>query len=414
MKSEITHFIHSYPRQFWLMFWGMLISTIGSAMIWPFIMIFLTERLDASMTAVGGLYTLNSVVGVVATLLVGPVIDRAGRKWVMAISLGVNGLVYLLMTQAGSLLQFAALMSLSGAFNPLYRMAADAMLADLITPEKRADAYSLLRTSNNVGVAAGPVIGGILIVSSYNTAYVIAGLCLLAYSLLVTFGAVETLPAREAAVDPVSGGRLVRERWGGYGRVLGNRHFMSFVGAFSLTQVSMAILWLFLGVYVKEGFGIIESQYSTLPLTNALMVIFFQLAVTQVTKRRAPLSMMALGALIYGISVGGVAWAQSYPAFWLCMVVMTVGELILSPTATTYAAGLAPADMRGRYMSLYGLSWNFAAGVGSLLAGILSDTFSPAAMWYGGGAAGFLALGAFLVLHRERQAAERRTAGDAI
>jgi hypothetical protein len=41
-------------------------------------------------------------------------------------------------------------MALSGAFNPLYRIGADAMMADLIPPEKRIDAYSLLRMGNNV------------------------------------------------------------------------------------------------------------------------------------------------------------------------------------------------------------------------------------------------------------------------
>jgi len=32
----------------------------------------------------------------------------------------------------------------------------------LIKPEKRADAYSILRMSNNAGIAIGPAVGGFL------------------------------------------------------------------------------------------------------------------------------------------------------------------------------------------------------------------------------------------------------------
>ena len=48
---------------------------------------------------------------------------------------------------------------------------------------------------------------------------------------------------------------------------------------------------------------------------------------------------------------------RMFAYFWISMVVMTVGELILVPTASTYAANLAPVDKRGRYMSIFGLSW---------------------------------------------------------
>ena len=32
----------------------------------------------------------------------------------------------------------------------------DTMMADLVPPEKRADAYSLMRMSNNLGISIGP------------------------------------------------------------------------------------------------------------------------------------------------------------------------------------------------------------------------------------------------------------------
>ena len=56
--------------------------------------------------------------------------------------------IYFMMSQTETLPVFAFLMGLGGVVNPLYRIGVDAMMADLISQEKRSDAYSLLRMSN--------------------------------------------------------------------------------------------------------------------------------------------------------------------------------------------------------------------------------------------------------------------------
>ena len=122
----------AYPSQFWLMFWGMLVSTIGSSMVWPFLVVYVSGKLQLPLTTVASLITLSSTCGLISSLLGGPVIDRLGRKWVMVVSLLLNGCGYLLMSQAASFPAFALIMALNGTVNPLYRVAADAMMADLI------------------------------------------------------------------------------------------------------------------------------------------------------------------------------------------------------------------------------------------------------------------------------------------
>ncbi len=80
------------------------------------------------------------------------------------------------------------------------------------------------------------------------------------------------------------------------------------------------------------------------------------------------------------------------------MIVVTVGELMVIPTASTYTANRAPENMRGRYMSLLALTWGAGSMVGPLLGGFLNDNISPASIWYGGGAAGIIGSIIFLVL----------------
>lgn len=165
--QRLTKLFRSYPGQFWLIFFGMLISQIGTSMVWPFLLIYISQKLDMSLTAISFLLTANSFSGILATFFIGPVIDRFGRKWTLILSLAGFGLVYLLYTVTATYVQFVVVLSLAGIFSPIYRVASDTMLADMIPPAQRSEAYSLLRLITNVGFAIGPAIGGFVAAPSY-------------------------------------------------------------------------------------------------------------------------------------------------------------------------------------------------------------------------------------------------------
>jgi MFS family permease len=377
------------------MFYGMLISTIGSSMIWPFLMIYVRQRVDLPLTQAASLMTINATAGIFAAFIAGPITDRVGRKWVMVISLAGNGAVYFFMGNAHSYLNFAILMVMSGTFNPLYRVGADAMLADLIPSENRPDAYALMRLSNNAGIAIGPMIGGFLSSISYSITFFLAGSGMLIYSLLVAFFAQETLPQKSGAPEHVL------KSFGGYVQVLRDSQFLSFIGVFVLAQMCAVLIWILMPVYANEIYKVSERLYGFIPTTNALMVVFLQVYVTHITKRYRPLPTMALGTFFYTLGVGSVAFSHSFTGFWISIVIMTIGELILMPTASAYVAGLAPADMRGRYMSIAGLTWSAAAGIGPLMGGYLNDNIAPVATWYGGFVIGIIGIIGFLYLSRK-------------
>ena len=47
-------------------------------------------------------------------------------------------------------------------------------------------------------------------------------------------------------------------------------------------------------------------------------------------------------------------------------------------------ADIAPADLRGRYMSLFWFGWGFSRTLAPLIGGYLNDNISPQAIWIGG------------------------------
>jgi len=223
MLTRLRNTIAEYPSQFWLMVVGLFISSAGASMIWPFLMIYVSEKLSLSLSAVSTLITINAIVGLFASFIAGAVSDKLGRKLVMVVSLAVNGIGYLFMSQAHSYLGFALIMVLMGASNPLYQVGSDAMLADMIVPEKRTNAYAIIRMINNAGIAVGPAMGGFLATRSYTYAFLGAALGMLTYSLLLFFRARETLnKAYRSENEPGI------ESLGGYGRVFQDHPYVVF------------------------------------------------------------------------------------------------------------------------------------------------------------------------------------------
>ncbi|MCD4803351.1 MAG: MFS transporter [Anaerolineales bacterium] len=391
--SKLKVYLRTYPSQFWLLFWGMLVSTTGMSMIWPFLVVYIGEELTLPLTTITSLISINAVMSLCSSLIAGSITDKIGRKWAMVISLAVNGVTFLLMIPANTYGQYAVLMALRGTFQPLYRVGADAMIADLVPAGQRADAYALTRLSKNVGIAMGPALGGVIATTSYGITFSIASGATIFFSILIALFAIETLPDATRKVQE----RFV-ENLKGYENIFKDRIFTSFIAGFTLRQISGSILWVLLGAYAKTNYGLAENLYGLIPTANALMVVFLQLFVTRKTSRYSPLKIMSLGTLLYGIGVGSIAFGTGFWGFLVSMVIVTVGELMVIPTASTYTANRAPENMRGRYMSLLALTWGAGSLVGPLMGGFLNDNISPASIWYGGGAAGIMGSIIFLVL----------------
>lgn len=378
MLRKFGSLLRQYDPQFWLMVCGIFISTAGSGMIMPFMMIYATDRLHIPLGLAVTLLTIMATTTIFSTFLAGSLADKVGRKLVMNLSLTINGVAFLGMPFAVTYPSLAGLMLLIGLSNAFYAVGADAMMADLVPPEQRADAYSINRMMNNAGFAIGPAVGGFVAASSYNLAFLAGATGMLIYSGLLFFLARETLNRQQHA-GPHAEGIM-----SGYGQVFRDRKYLAFVGTLSIGLIAPGMLWVLLAVYTKNNFGIPENVYGWIPTTNALMCVFVQYAVTRITRRYPTLPVTAVGMLIYAIGVGSVALMSGFWGFWLSMVVLTFGELTLVPTASKFVADLAPADMRGRYMSLYWLGWGLSRAAAPLIGGALNDNIGPHAIWVGG------------------------------
>lgn len=398
MLTRLRQVRQVYPPQFLLILVGLLVSTIGTSLIWPFLTIYVSEKLALPLTEVAALITLSGAVALAASFVAGPVTDWAGRKWIMAVSLLGMGATYIFLSQASTFAEFAVLMALRGLFQPLYWVGTQAMVTDLVQPEQRPEAFALIRMSDNLGIAIGPAIGGFIIVYSYQVGFAAAAATLILFGLVIAIVARETIPREAESTTRFA-------RLSGYKDIVRDRWFMKFIGSFTLFKTCSVMLWVLFGVYAKQNYQLPESQIGLIQATNAAMVVLFQVAVTHRTSHFRPLPVMAAGALIYTLGVTSIALGQGFWAFWLSYVVLTIGELIILPTASSYVADQAPPDKRGRYMSFFSLSQGSARTVAPIVGGAFNDNLGPQAIWFGAGLIGTLGAVGLAILGRRETSA---------
>ncbi len=394
--SKLQDIFNNYPRQFWLVAGGVLLSSAGSSLIWPFQLIYISKTLTLPISSVATLITISSATGLAASFVGGTIADRFGRKIIMIAAQAANGLGYILMSSAHTYLGFVIPMTIMGVAMPFYSIGSDAMMADIIPTEKRTGAFAILRMINNAGIAIGPAIGGLIVTKSYSLAFYLAAAGMISYSLLLLTRVHETLQKK---TDTSSAPK--HEVLGGYGRVLGDRNFVGFVSVITFGMIAPLMMWVLLAVYMNKYYGIPEYLYSWLPITNALMCVFVQYPVTMFTRRLPAKTAITLGMLVYALGVGSVAIMTGFWGFWLSMAIMSMGELILVPTGTKYVADLAPEELRGRYMSIYWLTWGLSRSVAPIVGGTLHDAIAPQAIWWGGLAIGLTSTLALFLLSRK-------------
>src|SRR6266542_359264 len=149
MLTGFRKIYHEYPQAFWIYNVIVFIDRFGGFMLYPFFALYLTKKFGIGMSTVGILFAIFSVSGFVGSALGGALTDRMGRKSVIIFSLVLSSLRALGMGFAPTLGIFAAVSVLVGTFSNLGHPAHEAVVADLLPENKRAEGYGIIRVVFN-------------------------------------------------------------------------------------------------------------------------------------------------------------------------------------------------------------------------------------------------------------------------
>ena len=206
---------NEYPRAFWTYNIVVFIDRLGGFMLYPFFALYLTQKFDINMSTVGILFAVFSVSGFVGSAIGGAITDRMGRKGVIIASLVLSSISALGMGFAPSLEVFVAVTVIVGTLSSIGGPAHEAVVADLLPEEKRAEGYGIIRVIFNLAVIIAPPIAGLLIANSYLTLFIVDAVISLVAAAIVLLALPETKPQGDPDAEP----ETMQQTFKGYGRV---------------------------------------------------------------------------------------------------------------------------------------------------------------------------------------------------
>ncbi|MEV0645581.1 MFS transporter [Phytomonospora sp. NPDC050363] len=150
-------------RDFGLLWWGGLISLLGSRMLQVAMPITVLE-LTGSVKAVAAIVAASVVPQLVIGPLVGVLVDRWDRRKILIIAniaLAASLMPLLAVHQARDLWICAAVTLLSASIAPFTSTAENALLPRLVDDEHLPTANTLNSLNNNLARLVGPLVGGV-------------------------------------------------------------------------------------------------------------------------------------------------------------------------------------------------------------------------------------------------------------
>lgn len=386
-----------FPRTFWIIVTTTFIDRLGGSMLFPFFAFYITKRFDVGMSEVGWLFLIFSITGFIGSFMGGALTDRFGRRKMIIFSLVASSLSTAAMGLVNTLQGFYIIGIVSGLFTDVGGPAQQALMADILPEEKRAQGFGIIRVTFNLAVVFGPIIGGLVAARSYTALFLMDAVISIISATIVYLTVPETKPALQEHEEPESFGKTLV----GYGSALRDGMFVFFILATMLSGFVYMNMNTTLGVFLRDNYGIPEDGYAYILSVNAAMVVLFQFWITRRIEKIPPMLVMAAGTALYAIGFAMYGFVGNYAMFILAMMIITIGEMLVAPVGQALVVSFAPEQMRGRYSAIFGiLAWGIPFAVGPLLAGQILDNFNPNLLWYACGIVGTLSVLSYLVLSR--------------
>ncbi len=361
--------LRAYPRAFWVLFFGRLLNSIGTSIVFPFLTVYLHDTLHANLAMVGLVLLLQGIAQVVAVSLGGLLSDAWGRLPTMFLSLGAGAMATLSLAIVGAPIWIVVLVVVRGGLMPLFDPAAQAFVADIVPRDKLYPAYSLQRVAGNAGIILGPMLGAFLLQHSFSILFLLSGAIALSFGVLAYWllHGSETSDHRSTGPASLSLG-LLRDPF-----------LLTVTGLFALVSLTYSQLYWVVPGYMTVYLHLPASDFGFLAAENAVLVVALQMPLVAVSRNWRPERAIAIGAALYGLGFLLMAPLRSFLPFLLPVAVITIGEVLLSPSITSLVVSRARPQDRGKAIGLVSLANRSGSAVGPLAGGSLLTVGGP---WY--------------------------------
>ena len=308
---------------------------------------------------------------IAGNLLGGSAGDRFGMRRTAIVALTVSALCCLSLPWLPSAV-LAVVSGIGGFAGGATRPVLSGVVAGQLPPERRREGVALSRTAMNAGAILGPPVGALLSSHAFGLVFVVDG----ATTLLLVAVIVRFVPVGEQVSRVVVGSlpqALVRDR-----------ALRRLVVGIVCVDTVYRLMYTVLPLQLRDS-GVPTLGYAVLLSLNSVVIVLAEAPLALRFRDRPAVGVIATGFVLVGAGfavLGTLALGLPLPlvAATVMMLVVTVGEMLYKPTATAYAADLAPDGMVGRYQSAY----SAASISGTLLSPVIGGAVyavAPVAVW---------------------------------
>jgi predicted MFS family arabinose efflux permease len=352
------------------------VSFVGTATFsagWSFVGIWAIEELGATSKQLGATYLIAAVAGFATGYIGGHASDYVGRRPMILLGWGTLSATFLAFTFVGHrVLLGLGLSCLLGIGGSIGGGADQAMVADLVPPERHEAGYASMRVANNLGVVFGPPIGGLLLIGGHWQVF-FAGVTVL--SLVAIAIGYRYLP-RTGAYAPTE-----PPTRGSFGVIRRDHAFLLFLVSGALAYLVYVAFETVLPIAAVDSYGLSPAGWGFLVIINPATVTLFQLRVTRWSSGFPAGPKLATAMLLMGGSLLLLLISGSVGMLVIVLFVFVVGEMLWVPTSQAIVARLAPQDVRGAYMGAFGSTAAIGFALGPFTGLQLRGAYGDDAAW---------------------------------
>ena len=375
-RPPLSTFWHDLPREGRWLISTVIIQSVGTGLVLPFLVVYLHEVRGIALETVGVLLALQAVVGIVLVTPAGALIDRVGARRVYASALVALLVGDVALAFATTTVQAAGALLLMGYGFGVVWPASSALVGALVPSEQRQRYFGINFTLLNLGIGIGGIIGGqyvdVLRPATFVTVYLLdAASFVLPLAVLLgplrRAGGPVARPAHDDA-RPVSYRALLRDS-----RLRGLLAMAAVAALVSYPQLNVGM----------PAYARAEGHVSTEGLgyafaVNTVVIVLLQLVVLQRIEGRRRTRVTVVMAATWAVAWSLLGATSLVPGtvaatVLLCAVagVFGLGETMLQPTSAAMINDLAPDHLRGRYNALSSLMFSLAFAGGPVVASFL-------------------------------------------
>jgi MFS family permease len=360
------------------LFVAVLVDTVGAGAFFPLTFLYLSETTDIPLGRLGLTITVASLVGLPVTPLIGQLVDRVGAQRVLVAQTVVAAIgysFYFTVTGPAVLVCGVALVTLA---DRMYWATWPVFVGEHVGDEGLDRWYSMVNVAKSASLAAGGALGAAALAFGGTSGLRVMLALNVASSLIAG-----------ALFLSVRGGRTTRAAVpkGGWPALLRDGRYLSLTLANTLLTFAWLIPSLILPLYVaKYTVLAVWVAASALTVKMVLAALLQTLVTARLgTLRRTTTVMAGAGFFLVAIVLLACASAvdSTAPAVALVfagVVFLALGETAAGPAATSLAVAAAPPVWRGRFVSVFQLSWSIPNITGPAIVGVLLAT-SATAVW---------------------------------